>query len=184
MTCAANAIVPTCRVRRRIVRLRKCWLAATPTVIGAAGSPYAIDAAIRDCAGCPRLTCLTKANGATPMNSRDQEHNGSTNQRGRARRVPRPAKQPERDPLGHALTDVVFDPLCNVTTFHYSMADFPLAHRPGRSDDQTNAKRNHRPRHHRGSVQPTCDRDANLSTCDERPRAPHLPVGRMRRSRP
>jgi hypothetical protein len=118
------------------------------------------------------------------MNPQQHRQKDPSNPRGRARRVPRPAEQPERDPVGHAAADVVFDPLCNVTTFHYSMADFPLARRTGRRADQTKAKRSHRPRHRLGSVQPTCDRDAIVSTCDERLRSPHLPVGSTRRSRP
>ncbi len=133
---------------------------------------------------CSQAACLANTNGATPMNSRDQEHNGSTNQRGRARRVPRPAEKPETDSLGHASTDVIFDPLGNVTTFHYSMADFPQARRTSRRVDQTNAKRSQRLQHRRGSVQPTCDQEATVSACDERQRSPHLPVARTRRSRP
>jgi hypothetical protein len=117
------------------------------------------------------------------MNLQRHRQEDPSNQGGRARRVPRPAEQPQADPVVHATT-FVLDPLGNTTTFEYSLPEFPRARRAGRSDDQTNAKRNHRPRHHRGAVQPTCDRDAILSTCDERPRARHLPVVRMRRSRP
>jgi hypothetical protein len=81
------------------------------------------------------------------MNQQRHQQKDPNNLRGRTRRASRPAEEPQAEPGGHVTIDGHPDPYGTITTLDLSSAGFAQPRRTGRRDDQTKAKRSHRPRH-------------------------------------
>jgi hypothetical protein len=85
------------------------------------------------------------------MNQQQYRQKDPSNQGGRARPVPPPAEQPQAEPGGHLTIDGHPDPYGTITTLELSSAGFAQPRRTGRRDEQSKAKRSHRPRHRRAT---------------------------------